>query len=60
MELPKDQTTDFGASITISCTVNDCPTAQWTWKKDGNILSFDGYGRIDRGDSIEVILRGSQ
>ena len=54
MEVPRSQTLDYGGSVAISCTVNACPTALWIWKKDGALMNFDGFRRVDKGDSIEV------
>ena len=54
MDIPKDEEADYQTTVTVSCTVNACPTAQWTWTKDGQLINFDGSRTIDRGSSIEV------
>ncbi|XP_063677370.1 hemicentin-1-like [Bolinopsis microptera] len=54
MDIPKDAEADYQTTVTVSCTVNACPTAQWTWMKDGQLINFDGSRTIDRGSSIEL------
>ncbi|KAL5264270.1 hypothetical protein ACHWQZ_G005388 [Mnemiopsis leidyi] len=54
MDRPKDASVEFLSSTSISCTVNACPSAVWTWRKDGEIINFDNSRYIDRGSSIEL------
>mgnify|MGYP005726775529 CR=1 FL=1 len=54
MNTPKDQTADYQTTVKLQCTVNACPTAQRTWRKNGQLINFDGTRTIDKGDSIEV------
>jgi hypothetical protein len=57
MDIPKSTVADYQTTVKISCTVNTCPTAKWTWQKNGQVINFDGSRTINRNSLIEVRLQ---